>query len=129
MSDSGTGLPPGTVYASFWVRLGATVLDGLLLAVIGWIIPGESWQLESLVQAVYSISFLALKGATPGKMALGLKVVSVDGEPLSWGKAIIRYVASIVSGLILFIGYIMIAFDDQKRGLHDRIAGTYVIKA
>lgn len=129
MIDTGTSSSAGVEYAGFWVRFAAAFVDGLILAAVGWLMPGDGWQLQYLVQAAYAICFVALKGATPGKMALGIKVISADGEPLSWGKSVLRYVASLVSGLILFIGYIMVAFDDQKRGLHDRIAKTYVVKA
>ena len=67
-------------------------------------------------------------GATPGKMACGLKVVSPDGGPVSYGKACGRFFAEMLSGLTLGIGYIMVAFDDEKRALHDRICNTRVIR-
>lgn len=65
---------------------------------------------------------------TLGKMALGLKVVDSQGMPLSFGKAILRYIGKIVSGAILLIGYLMAAFNPRKQALHDMIAGTFVIK-
>ena len=49
-----------------------------------------------------------------------------DGSPITPGAAVLRYIGTYISRLILFIGYIMVAFDPQKRGLHDRIAGTVV---
>lgn len=68
------------------------------------------------------------KQATLGKMALGLIVVDQNGLRLSFGKAALRYVGKIVSGIILAIGYIMAAFTPRKQALHDMIAGTFVIK-
>ena len=68
------------------------------------------------------------RGATVGKMAMGLRVVSDKGERLSFLNATGRYFAKIISAIILCIGFIMIAFTDRKRGLHDMIAGTLVIK-
>ena len=68
------------------------------------------------------------RGATVGKMAMGLRVVTSDGQRLSFMHATGRYFAKLLSALILFIGFIMIAFTDKKRGLHDMIAGTLVIK-
>ncbi len=61
-------------------------------------------------------------------MALGLKVITADGDKVSYLKAFGRYFAEIVSGIILCIGYIMAAFDDEKRTLHDRICNTRVVK-
>ena len=67
-------------------------------------------------------------GATPGKRALGLKVIDQAGGSLTWGQAIGRYLGTLLSATILGIGFLMAAFDDQKRTLHDRLAGTRVIK-
>jgi uncharacterized RDD family membrane protein YckC len=66
--------------------------------------------------------------ATIGKMALGLKVTDVDGNSLDFVKSLIRNVCKIISGMILFIGYIMAGFTEKKQGLHDIIAGTLVVK-
>jgi uncharacterized RDD family membrane protein YckC len=63
-----------------------------------------------------------------GKMAMGLRVVTSDGQRLSFMNATGRYFAKFISTLIFCIGFIMIAFTDRKRGLHDIIAGTLVIK-
>ncbi len=61
-------------------------------------------------------------------MALGLKIVTAQGGKLTWGKAILRYVGYFVSGIILGIGYLMVFFTENKKGLHDMIAGTRVVK-
>jgi uncharacterized RDD family membrane protein YckC len=76
----------------------------------------------------YHTFFLVKFGATPGKMALGLKVVRPDGSGIQVGRAIGRYFSRILSGLILYIGYIMAGIDSQKRALHDMICDTRVIK-
>ena len=67
-------------------------------------------------------------GATPGKMACGLKVVMADGGKVTYLRALGRAFSEILSGIILYIGYIMAGFDDEKRALHDRICDTRVIK-
>lgn len=77
----------------------------------------------------FNLFFLGRYQATPGKMALGLKVVRSDGTKIANGRIVGRYFAEIVSSLILLIGYIMAAFDDQKRALHDMICDTRVIKS
>ena len=67
-------------------------------------------------------------GATPGKRAFGLKVVDQAGAQITWGQAIGRYAGTLLSAAILGIGFFMAAFDEQKRSLHDRLAGTRVIR-
>jgi len=151
---------PAAVYAGFWIRFVAYLIDAVILGVVGIIIqtaivgsaltlprplPGSPISaadlgvslgligLASLINMVlggcYEGFFLSRFGATPGKMVLGLRVVRPDGTRLSFGRAFGRFFAKALSGLILCIGYIMIAFDSQKRGLHDMICETRVIKS
>jgi uncharacterized RDD family membrane protein YckC len=65
--------------------------------------------------------------ATPGKMAVGLRVVDQYGQRLGFGRATGRHFAKILSGLICAIGYIMAGWDERKQALHDKLASTYVI--
>lgn len=77
----------------------------------------------------FSWFFLSKYQATPGKLALDLKVVRADASKLSTGRIIGRYFAEMLSGLILAVGYIMAAFDEpEKRALHDRICDTRVVR-
>ncbi len=62
-------------------------------------------------------------------MAVGVKITTVDGEPIDFGRALLRYIGYLASGLTLGIGFLIIAFNREKRGLHDYIAGTVVVKA
>ena len=89
--------------------------------------PGDTL-LSFALSLVYTIGFWTAQGATPGKMAVGVKITTVDGEDIDFGRAILRYVGYIASALVLLIGYLMIAFTREKRGLHDYIAGTVVIR-
>lgn len=75
----------------------------------------------------YYVYFWSKHGATPGKMALGLKVVTPDGGPISVGRSFGRYFGYILDSFTLLIGFIMAGFDDEKRTLHDRICNTRVI--
>jgi uncharacterized RDD family membrane protein YckC len=84
---------------------------------------------STIIGCTYETLFVAKMAATPGKMALGLKVVRADGSRVGVGRAAGRYFAKILSAMILFIGYIMAGFDSQKRGLHDMICDTRVIKS
>jgi uncharacterized RDD family membrane protein YckC len=77
----------------------------------------------------YQIWCLPKYGGTPGKRIMGLRVVTANGGSISWGRAIGRFFGEWVNGLIpLWIGYIIAAFDPQRRTVHDHIAGTRVIK-
>lgn len=128
-------------YAGFWIRFAAKFLDGLIGTVVGFVlgfvaalvVPGDAAELVSQLLGIafgicYYVYFHGKFGATPGKMALRLKVVRSDGSDISFGTAIGRYFSEILSSLILLIGYIMAAFDEEKRALHDRICDTRVIR-
>jgi uncharacterized RDD family membrane protein YckC len=65
--------------------------------------------------------------ATLGKRALRLRVVQMDGEPISFGRASARFFAKVLSSVLL-VGFIMAAFTENKQALHDRIAGCLVIR-
>jgi uncharacterized RDD family membrane protein YckC len=76
---------------------------------------------------VYEIYFIGRFGATLGKMLMKIKVVAPDGGKISYGKSTGRYFAKILSGMILYIGFLMAFWDEQKRALHDQICRTRVI--
>jgi uncharacterized RDD family membrane protein YckC len=137
------------VYAGFWIRFGARFIDGILLGVINIVIafimgiglfrgsytshPAVSMQLLGnligmVIAMTYETWFLGRYGATLGKMACDLRVVRADGSPLTYGRGCGRYFATWLSGLTLCIGYIIAAFDSQKRALHDHVCGTRVIR-
>ena len=80
------------------------------------------------VGLVYDLVFLRMFSATPGKMVLGLKIKTAQGAPLSVLQIIGRHFAQVLSGLVLGIGYLLAAFDPEKRALHDHICGTRVVK-
>jgi uncharacterized RDD family membrane protein YckC len=81
------------------------------------------------VRLAYEVYFLSTRGATPGKMVLGLKVVRAGGGPVTPGLAAGRYFGEVVTGMTLTIGYIIAGFDREKRALHDHICGTRVVYA
>jgi len=137
------GLPivsPVTVYGGFWIRVGAQLLDGILLLAIGYLIDLLGMAIQGLtgtvvanvlsivIDAAYVTYFVGRYGATPGKMACGLKIIRADGGTLSYGRAFARFCAQFLSGLVLGIGFIMVAFDKEKRALHDHICDTRVVR-
>lgn len=137
--------------AGFWIRAAAafvdTLISGALQGVILFLFAGLlslllrgynsdsllmislAWLLSGSISIVYYVYFTAFGGQTPGKMALRIKVVRTDSSSLTLGRAFYREViGKFVSGIILGIGYLMIAFDEKKQGLHDRMADTYVVR-
>jgi uncharacterized RDD family membrane protein YckC len=82
-----------------------------------------------ILSVAYFTYFHGIKGRTPGKMLVGLQVLSVDGTPIGFGTAFLRSVGYLVSSLLFTIplGFIWVAFDKRKQGWHDKIAGTVVI--
>ncbi|MDD5168501.1 MAG: RDD family protein [Syntrophales bacterium] len=80
-----------------------------------------------LMNMAYFTYFHGMTGQTPGKMAMGLKVIQASGLEMTFGVAFLRWVGYLVSSLCLFLGYIWVAFDPRKQGWHDKIAGTLVI--
>ena len=71
--------------------------------------------------------FIRRYDATPGKLACGLRIYRADGSKLTTGRIVWRYFAEMVSGMVMYIGYIIAGFDDQKRSLHDHICDTRVV--
>ncbi len=149
--EPGTGgTAAGTLpYAGFWIRVVAKLVDSAVLWAAGFALtfavapllygrgpdtPSRFLDdrpplllLQLAVAAAYNTAFVGRYGATPGKMAAGLRIVTPAGGAVTYGTALCRYFAEILSSVILGIGYLMVAFDIEKRGLHDRICRTRVV--
>jgi uncharacterized RDD family membrane protein YckC len=112
--------------AGFWVRIGALLLDALLvgfcLSVLG------DHNLELLVLAAYGAVMWKLKGTTVGGLVFDLQIVRLDGRAVDWETAIIRALSCFLSLVVVGLGFIWIAFDDNKQAWHDKIAGTVVVR-
>jgi uncharacterized RDD family membrane protein YckC len=119
----------------------ALIVDVILLAIVNSIITavlgnaaGSGGSSIAAILAIiinwgyFSYMESSASQATLGKMLLGIKVTDLDGNRISFGKALLRTVAKILSSVILLIGYIMAAFTARKQALHDMIAGTLVVK-
>jgi uncharacterized RDD family membrane protein YckC len=138
-------------YGGFWIRFLAVIIDGLILSVVSIVYspfltasmvrtspnnPGAFFVAVGLLVAIgfvvrmaYETWFVGRYGATPGKMVCRLKVVRPDGRPLTYMRSWCRFLAKELDNFTLLIGYIIAAFDDEKRALHDRICDTRVIRA
>ena len=123
---------PAEVYAGFWKRFAALIIDALIVSAATGILTAitfgagaiavffgpwiyESWMLSSEWQA------------TVGKRVLGMVVTGLDGSRISFARATGRHFAKYISTLILFVGFIMAAFTAKKQALHDMIAETLVV--
>ena len=134
------------VYGGFWIRVWSAVIDSLLLGLIVlpilWgaygadyfdstaIVQGPlDFLLTWVLPALFVILFWIYKAATPGKMAVGLRIVDArTGKHPSTGQLIGRYFAYYVSLLPLGLGYFWILWDPKKQGFHDKLAGTVVLR-
>jgi len=142
------GVQGGNVeYAGFGIRFLAWLIDFFILSflsfIIGFIFGGFAyligWSGASVDLVAYFLGLVtgllyltlfwssSFQG-TPGKILLGLKIVDVNGNKISYSTALIRYISTFISSLLLGIGYLLIIFDGRKQALHDKLASTYVIK-
>ena len=140
--NMGQPMDQTVVYAGFGRRFLATIIDGFVVGLIEFAIMFSTGLVFGLVNLAgvrimlgyilvliavlgYYIGFLVKKGATLGKMAMGIKVITVSGEPLTVGRVFLReIVGKFVSATALYIGFLSILWDPKKQGWHDKIAGT-----
>ena len=151
---SSTSESPGLRYASFETRLVAFILDLIVLASFFALFvafallqlllrsdfgdddpPDQAYYVAAIMILAYFVLFVPVyfvglwtwRGQTLGKMAVAIRVVRSDGRPAGVGAALLRLVGYLFSSLLLFAGFLMIVFDRQRRGLHDRLADTVVV--
>ena len=143
----GASFDSGWEYGGFWIRFVARVIDSMLMALIVFVpafiiamlsmgsnpdafstLYGLSQVWSWVIAIGYDTFFIGKWGATPGKMACGLRVIKADGTRVTYLRAFARYWATQLSTLILLIGYIIAAFDEEKRALHDHLCSTRVIR-
>jgi uncharacterized RDD family membrane protein YckC len=136
-------------YAGFWVRVGAALVDTLLIMLITIPLLIVSYGFDTYWQAAQNGDFLGLgeiiiswvlpiaatiwfwlkMQATPGKILFSLKVLDEKtGQTITLKQSVIRYLGYFVSTLVVFLGFIWIAFDPKKQGWHDKMAGTVVVR-
>lgn len=140
-------------YAGFWWRVFASVVDSVVFLLIdGFIgravygpyysffayygasfyepfVGPADFMLNILLPFVVTILFWLQCGATPGKMVIGARIVDAKtGRLPTFGQCIGRYLAYILSAIPLCLGFIWVAFDKRKRGWHDMLAGTVVVR-
>ena len=133
-------------YAGFWIRVWASIIDTVLIAIITIpillaIYGTQYFESEKIIEgpmdfliswvlpAIAVITFWVYKAATPGKMAISSKIVDAQtGDQPSTGQFVGRYFAYFISILPLGLGIFWVAFDKKKQGWHDKLAGTVVVR-
>lgn len=131
-------------YAGFWIRLGALIIDAIIITLVMTPIKLLIWPesqsvtttslssadwFDQIVSAIFVIFCWVKFAGTPGKRLLKLKVLDEKtGNQLTIMQAIIRYLGYIPSILVLGLGFIWVAFDSKKQGWHDKMAKTVVVR-
>lgn len=139
-------------FGGFWNRFIASLLDFIILSILllglGKLIglttdeamevvyglnAGMDLAQEQSLFYILTIAYYIILPATPlratlGKLVMRLQIVNVQGNRISLLRSTGRYLASFVSSVILFAGFLLIIFHPEKRGLHDLMANTYVMK-
>ena len=134
-------------YSGFWKRVAASVIDSIVVMLASFPIyfifalalmddygdVGVEYEiLTTMLNILFGWIYFATmessaKQGTLGKMALSIKVVDLNENPISFAQASGRPFGKIISTIILFIGFIMVAFTEKKQGLHDMMAGTLIV--
>ncbi len=156
MIAAGTqGALPAVKYAGFWIRVCAYIGDAIIIQMIIWLLfavglfgytagsggvisAGRFYEIyqaqwgsiagmDFMVKVIYYTLFLGKTGQTPAKKFFGLKVIRTDGAPVTYAQAMIRTLGYYINIFTLEIGFLWVAVDPRKQGLHDKIARTYEI--
>jgi uncharacterized RDD family membrane protein YckC len=150
-----TGPAPGVEFAPHGSRLVAYILDGFIISVLALVLlvipavimfapmaePGQGTDepvrvmgflllmLLTLIFVMAYFPFFWVRGQTPGMKPFGLWVVrDRDGARIGWGSAILRLIGLYIGGTVFYLGYVWILIDKRRRGWHDLIAGTVVVR-
>jgi uncharacterized RDD family membrane protein YckC len=131
--------PPATGNASgpragFWRRFAGAFIDGILLGIVSGILraavsPGASTGIGLLLSLAYYTAMIgSARGQTVGQMALGIRVIDFNnGGPIGYGRAFIRWLVSIVSAIVLLLGFLWMLWDKEKQCWHDKAANDVVV--
>jgi uncharacterized RDD family membrane protein YckC len=138
------GYAPAARYGGFWIRVVAYIIDGVLIGIVAGIIDailhinltdpqnpsyGAGLGVNLVLSFAYFVGMWSYQGATLGQRIFKLKVVDANtSQPISLGKAALRWVGLLVSLLVCLVGVIWVAFDARKQGWMDKIAGTLVVQ-
>ena len=130
-------------YVGVGLRAVAVIIDMVILMVIGYVVAlftggttSSGFQLTGmpailtfLIWLIYYVGLEGTKGATVGKMVMGIRVTTVDGEPIGWGPAVIRNLLRIVDGFLFYlVGAVLVWITQKNQRLGDLAGGTVVVR-
>jgi len=139
-----SGVAPGASgafidpYASFWQRVAGAIIDNIIFVLAGALISALAAAASSpmLIPLAWLLVYIGYYAgfessslqATPGKLAMDIKVTTLQGERIGFGRALGRLLGKLLNSLILGLGYLMPLFTEYRQGLHDKVAGTLVVR-
>ncbi|HVU12035.1 MAG TPA: RDD family protein [Phototrophicaceae bacterium] len=115
-------------------RFVALIIDGIILGIITGVLTRTGLAVGGVasfvVGIIYQWYFLTQNnGQTPGKRVMGIRVVKVNGEPLQAADVIVRYVGYYIDSIVFMIGWLWALIDRDRQCWHDKLAGTFVVRA
>jgi uncharacterized RDD family membrane protein YckC len=121
-----------TARAGFWRRFAAAFIDGVLIGIVSYILQlalgSTGSALTFLLGIGYYTYFHGSTGQTPGDAALSIRIVDKDtGSPIGYGRAFVRWLVSLISGVVLLLGYLWMLWDGEKQTWHDKAANAVVV--
>jgi uncharacterized RDD family membrane protein YckC len=124
----------GGARAGFWRRFAGFLIDAIVVGIANGILTGILGKgagsgLGAVVSAAYFTAFIgAERGQTLGQMALGIRVLGLDtGSSIGYGRAFLRWLVSIVSGIVILLGYLWMLWDGERQCWHDKAANDVVV--
>jgi uncharacterized RDD family membrane protein YckC len=132
-ASPGGGAKPSGPRAGFWIRFGAALIDGIGLGIISFALKAALGTVGSIVTIVIGIAYFSYfegspSGQTIGKKLVGIRVIDFNtGRSIGHGRAAVRYVARILSAIVIFIGYLWMLWDPEKQTWHDKLSGSVVV--
>lgn len=115
-------------------RLISAIIDGILVGIVTGLLTGIGRETGGILSfliglAYYWYFWTRQEGRTPGKQVMRLKVIKVDGTPISDSDAIVRYLGYLINTAVILLGWLWILVDAEHQGWHDKLAKTYVVVA
>jgi uncharacterized RDD family membrane protein YckC len=129
----GGGARPSGPRAGFWIRFGAALIDGVGFVIIDLILKAAIGTAGSYIGIVIAIAYFSFfegsaSGQTIGKKLVGIRVIDFNtGGPIGYGRAALRYIGSIVSGIAILLGYLWMLWDKEKQTWHDKWSSSVVV--
>ncbi|MDY6986086.1 MAG: RDD family protein [Candidatus Thermoplasmatota archaeon] len=119
--------------ASVGKRFVSFLIDAIIMGVVGGVLILSDETVGNVMGIAISAAYFTYlfgRGQTLGMMAMKIKLIRTDGTyPIGYTQGLLRWVGMMISGLVIYIGYLWIVIDKDKQGWHDKIADTYVVPA